>query len=594
MPRSVRLLIASAILVLTVPTIASATPAWTTKYRGGWTDPSLCKDNLFNASCTVAPHSANMVPVGARPGEADWTDTETNSDMVFLRDHYAIAASYNHFRVLDISNPAAINSPSALISNTSCPGSQGDLNVFEKGDVHLLFRAQEGSHNIPNGDLRRTCETAGAGEVGVGFVGLTVVDISDLAHPKPIIGVPTCGGSHTITQYWNNVNNKLYIFSIAGGKGTSAPQWGLDCSAITVTGARIDTIEVPLDHPEDAHLLTGFIPTGGTATGCHDVNTFEELHYLLMSCAQGSLASLVDVSDIEHPVVKWTFTYPGLQTMHTGDFSWGGRYVYFNGEPGGGNAAQCEYQDDPVLYTQFILELQTGKLVGQLHVPRPQGAQTGATENCTIHEINMVPSLDRNLMAASCYTCGMMLFDLTNPRAPREIAWVDPETAPSAAAQMLPAGAPANGSGCWTGYWYNGYMYCQELAWGLHVWTTTESFKQRAVTFTELNPETTPNRFRCTVSFSGGPKRAGKAVKLTATVRVHGGAEAPSQPAKGVKVSIKAPGFFKQLTTSLAGTASVKVKASKRGKLQVSAPELENMLGCSAPAKSIARKLARR
>lgn len=588
MPRSVRLLIASAILALIVPAAASATPAWTTKYRGGWTDPSLCHDNKSNTSCAVAPHSPNMVPVGARPGEPDWADTETNSDMVFI-DHYAIAASYNHFRVLDISNPAAINSPGALVSNTSCPGSQGDLNIFRRGGVQLLFRAQEGSHNIPNGDLRRTCETAGPGETGVGFVGLTIFDIRDLAHPKPIIGVPTCGGSHTITQYWNDLTNKLYIFSIAGGKGTSAPQWGLDCSAGVVTGARIDTIEVPLDHPERARIV-GFIPTGGTATGCHDVNVFEELHYLLMSCAQGSLASLVDVSDVSNPKVKWTFTYPGLATMHTGDFSWGGKHVYFNGEPGGGSGAECSYDDDGIKYTQFILELQTGKLVGQLQMPRPQGVEAGATENCTIHEINMVPTLDRNIMAASCYTCGMMLFDLTNPRAAREIGWVDLETAPSTAAQGLPAGAPANGSGCWTGYWYNGYLYCQELAWGLHIWTTTEPFKQRALTFTELNPETTPNRFRCGVTVTGGPKKAGKAAKANVRVLAHGGPEAPSQAAKGVRVVVKAPGFYKEVTTSLAGTASVKVKASKRGKLQVSVPELENLLGCAAPAKTIKRK----
>jgi hypothetical protein len=202
----------------------------------------------------------------------------------------------------------------------------------------------------------------------------------------------------------------------------------------------------------------------------------------------------------------------------------------------------------------------------------------------------MVPSLDRNIMAASCYTCGMMIFDLTNPRAAREIAWVDPETAPSTADQGLPAGAPANGSGCWTGYWYNGYMYCQELAWGLHIWRTTEPFRDKALTFSMLNPETTPYRFRCGVSFTGGPKRAGVGAKVNVKVTVHGGAEAPTQAAKGVGVTVKAPGFYRTLTTSMAGTASVKVKATKRGKLQVSVPALENMVGCAAPAKTIKRK----
>ncbi len=114
-----------------------------------------------------------------------------------------------------------------------------------------------------------------------------------------------------------------------------------------------------------------------------------------------------------------------------------------------------------------------------------------------------------------------------------------------------------------------------------------EPWWKQSITLDEQNPQTITHRMRCSVSYTGGPKRAKKAGKVTVKVNVFGPAHL--QPAWGAKVSVKAPGFFKTISAGENGTASVSVKASKAGKLQVSVPDHENMLGCSAPSKSIKR-----
>ena len=253
-----------------------------------------------------------------------------------------------------------------------------------------------------------------------------------------------------------------------------------------------------------------------------------------------------------------------------------------NGEPGGGGGGECSFQDDTNKPLIHIIDRTTGKLVGQWALPRPQ--LESAAENCTTHTVNMVPSLDRNLMAWSGYTGGVSVIDFTNPEAPREIAFVDQYTL-----------AGASGVGCWTGYWFNDNLYCNEVQWGQHVFTVNEPWWKQALDMDELNPQTFTKLIRCQVSFTGGPSKAGKSGTVNATVKVFG--PAPLQAAWGATVEIKAPGYFKSFKTGEAGTVSASVKANKKGSLTVTVPALENMVGCSAPSKTIqpsAKKAAKK
>ncbi len=110
-----------------------------------------------------------MVPTGSASAPARSGD---GSDWAFQRINgvpYAIQAEYNNFRLLDTTktdtctNPATAR-PAAMggkcdpvVSDKICVGSQGDIVVHG----NLLIRAHETAHNIPNGDLTRSCDLAG-------------------------------------------------------------------------------------------------------------------------------------------------------------------------------------------------------------------------------------------------------------------------------------------------------------------------------------------------------------------------------------------------------------------------------------------------
>ena len=313
------------------------------------------------------------------------------------------------------------------------------------------------------------------------------------------------------------------------------------------------------------------------------MNVFEELHFMATACSGGGNAQIIDLTHVAEPggtELMWAppgFTWPGLQTVHSAAISWSGKYVYINGEPGGGSGGECSFSDDTVKPLIHILDRVTGNVVGQWALPRPQ--QENAQENCTSHTISLVPSLDRDLIAWSGYMAGVSVIDVTNPKAPREISFVD---------QLFFPGTGNSGAGCWTGYWYNDKLWCNELLYGAHVFTVDEPWWKQAMTFDELNPQTATKLIRCQVSFTGGPTKAKKAGTVKATVKVFG--PAPLQAAWGATVEVRAPGYFKSVKTGENGTVSIAgVKSTGKGKLTVKAPNMENMIGCSAPAKKIAK-----
>ncbi len=585
MPKLLRILVPLALVLLALPSAAAADPTDFNSAHTSKLGPLLPHTpNFVWLSSTMA----NSSVLGTAAQGEGWVGTngQALSDMVFQEGpnghDFAISGEYNHYQTWDYGDPTA---PTRVGPNVRCTGSQGDIMIVG----HLMLRVNEGNRNIPNADLTRPCAVPQPGETSVGFVGLTIIDVSDWNNPKPIVGVPVCNGAHTATKYYNDIDNKLYVIMTRGGTTGSSTQWGLDCSAAARPQGSVDVVEVPLDHPENAHLV-GWLPTGGTGGGCHDINVFEELHLMATSCPSGNQGSLIDIADIRNPHVLWTFQYPGIQTMHTADFSWNGRYIYWNAEPGGGTGASCEYNDDPILYTVFIVDRFTGKLLGQYHVPNVQATlstQGGQTiENCTVHEINEVPFIDRNIMTYAGYRLGGGVVDLTNPRAPRNVGWFD---FPPGEADPVTGAFERNGLGCWTFYWYNDNLYCNDISWGVTVYTVNEPWWRQALKMNELNPQTTTYTFKCTATVTGGPKKAKKAANATVNVIVGNGHEIEPQPAWGVSVEFKAPGFFKQVTTGENGKATVKVKASKAGKLTVRTLDEENLNSCAAPAKSIKR-----
>jgi hypothetical protein len=544
----------------------------------------------------LAISNANVqAAINAIPG---WAGTVTVSN-----------AGNGGFTATFVGPSAATNAPDISIVNLSCaptctsvvnttqthigampgwPAGGATIAVGALSDTGftLTFGGNQATIDQPNFSVTQaTTGVSGTvvetrkGSPAVSWRGMTIHDISNPNNPEFVKAIAICGSTHTITKYYDDVTNTMYVFGTGGGTGTNQPQWGLtECADLP--DSRGDVIEIPMDNPERARLLQHqYVPMGFDGS-CHDSNVFEELHLIAVACSGGGGASLIDMSDVKNPKVLWTYTYPGLQTTHSAAFSWDGRYVYINGEPGGGSGAECAFDDDTIKPMIHIIDTKTGQLVGMWMLPRPQDRV--GSENCTTHTINTVPIVGKHLIAYSGYQGGVSVIDVTNPRTAREIAFVD---------QVSPQ-TGASGSGCWTGYWYNDNLYCSELDWGAHIFTVTDEWWKRAMDFDELNPQTNTKLIRCNASVSNVPARAGQRKRITVRVNLFGPAHL--QPGWGIKVRVTGPGIDRTLTTGENGTASTVVRASRRGRLQATvAPAVNLPFGCKAPAKNIRARVSR-
>jgi hypothetical protein len=75
-------------------------------------------------------------------------------------------------------------------------------------------------------------------------------------------------------------------------------------------------------------------------------------------------------------------------TGHSAAFTWDGEVLIFGHEPGGGAAPRCQATSSVIDRSLFFFESETGNLLGTILHPRPQTD----TENCTWHNLNVVPT----------------------------------------------------------------------------------------------------------------------------------------------------------------------------------------------------------
>jgi len=230
-----------------------------------------CSSSSSSAGTMVAPAMSMKAPspdprVGLRAGlfdaaEASWnlkvlSETRpsekfmgiTNSDLSFSGP-YAIQGSYNGYQVWDISNPAMPSLKTAFV----CPASQSDVSVYK----NLLFVSGEGLSG------RTDCGTEGVHDTvsAVRLRGIRIFDITDIGAPKYIGNVQTCRGSHTHTVVEDPKDDKNIYIYVSGSSGVRSPNELPGCSKMTPDQDpnsalfRIEVIQVPLAHPEQAHIV---------------------------------------------------------------------------------------------------------------------------------------------------------------------------------------------------------------------------------------------------------------------------------------------------------------------------------------------------
>jgi LVIVD repeat len=409
---------------------------------------------------------------------------EFNSDLAFWRDK-AFQGTFKGFRILDIDDP---RNPVELVDYEDC-GTVGQGDVVVWGSV--LVR----SWDVNTGAAGSSCDGQ---TVPAGFEGLHVFDVSNPANPELKASIDLACGSHTASGVPDHKNRRLLVYSTPSSS---------NCEGI-------DIVEVPLGSPQDSALI-GFEqsdprrPNGTTVPGqtnpsfaCHDTGVILG-RAMKAACAGGAGFAVWSLGGrnggtLDDPRFLYNVVVPEIAfgtpnaeegpTGHSASFSWDGETVIFGHEPGGGFDPRCmetgeDLPDRPEVAVQndnqksfYFYDADDGDKTGQwVFDTRPQSG----TENCTLHNYNIVPTRRDDILVHGSYQSGIGVLDFSNTENAREIAYADP-------APLVP---PQLG-GDWSSYFYNGYIYESDITRGLYAWKLDDRDVRDSIRLSHLNPQT--------------------------------------------------------------------------------------------------------
>jgi len=426
-------------------------------------------------------HSDNIthltnIPKDALPG--------TNSDLAF-QGKYAFSGNYDGFRVFDISNPKAPKT----VSQVLCPGGQNDISV----SGNLLFLSTDASRS----DSSCSSVSQPATEKS-SWEGMKIFDITDKANPKYVAAVETACGSHTHTLVPERKNVYVYVSSYS--PSATFP----DCQP---PHDGISIIKVPRNAPEKAAvvgfpvLFPGEGPDGGgnpgsptnpgvsKTTGCHDITVLPSKDLAAGACMGDGI--LFSIKDPEHPkVIDQVQDNVNFAFWHSATFNQKANKVVFTDELGGGGAATCNAAIGPNRGADGIYDIvgkgDKRKLVFKSYfkIPRYQAD----TEVCVAHNGSLIPVKGKDIMVQAWYQGGVSVWDFTNSSKPKEIAYF--ERGPITTDRVTTAGP-------WSAYYYNGYIYSNDIAKGFDVLKLSDRRTDPAkkVRVSELNVQTQPDYF---------------------------------------------------------------------------------------------------
>src|SRR5205085_7694837 len=133
-------------------------------------------------------------------------------------------------------------------------------------------------------------------------------------------------------------------------------------------------------------------------------------------------------------------------------------------EWGGGGQPRCRETDKKEWGADALFTIDNNKLTFHSYykLPAPQTSQ----ENCVAHNGSLIPIPGRDVMVQAWYQGGISVFDWTDAKHPREIAFFDRGPVDSTRMAM---------GGSWSVYWYNGVIVSSEIARGLDIFELTPS-----------------------------------------------------------------------------------------------------------------------
>ena len=448
--------------------------------RAGWMDAGEAAWNIQLVSTT--PPSPDFIN-RSNPGDFQFI----NSDLSFTGP-YVIQGNFSGVQVWDITNLKSPRLHKAFV----CPGSQSDVSVYRQ----LLFVSGEALNG------RTDCGTQGVRDTVSHdrLRGIRIFDVTDIANPRHITDVQTCRGSHTHTLVTSPTDTANVYIYVSGSAPVRSPNELVGCSGAPPDSNpnsalfRIEVIQVPLAHPEQAKIVTsprifndlaaparhgelvadslaalaarpvpqpppagakpGPAPTGPTQ--CHDITVYPAIGLAGGAC--GGYGLLLDIRDVANPKRIGAVADSNFSFWHSATFNNDGTKILFTDEWGGGLQPRCRVTDKPEWGADAIFTRSGNTMTFQSYykLPAPQTAY----ENCVAHNGTLIPIPGRDIMVQAWYQGGISVFDWTDPAHPREIAFFD--RGPMDSTKLV-------GAGSWSAYWYNGYIVSSEISRGLDI-----------------------------------------------------------------------------------------------------------------------------
>jgi len=219
--------------------------------------------------------------------------------------------------------------------------------------------------------------------------------------------------------------------------------------------------------PAIAARLFGQGPGAGNGprpgpTQCHDITVYPAVGLAGGACE--GYGFLLDIRDPAHPVRIDAASDSNFSYWHSATFNNDGTKILFSDEWGGGGQPKCRATDRREWGADAIFTIDAGKMDFQSYYKLP-AAQT-SLENCVAHNGNLIPIPGRDVMVQAWYQGGISVFDWTDAKHPKEIAFFDRGPVDSTHMQM---------GGSWSAYWYNGHIVSSEIARGLDIFELVPS-----------------------------------------------------------------------------------------------------------------------